>query len=93
MAATLDEVTSVRILTVTVMVRKMGQFDEDKVWDDLTFHPRRKDSLSRIFEPEPAQRRSTSLYVPLVFEGTDGAPLPDNGAAIAAELGDSVHDR
>lgn len=80
----LDGATTVRLLTVSVTVGKMGRFEEEKVWEDLTFDPRRqkRDSLSQIFEPEGQEtRRSTSLFVPLVFTTDLG-----NGALIAEAL-------
>jgi phage tail sheath protein FI len=80
----LTDLTSVKILTVSVTMSKMGQFEEDKVWEDLSFHPhpQRRDSLCNVFEPEPVSKRSTSLYVPLVFE-RHGL---NNGATIAEAL-------
>ncbi len=77
----IDDGSSVRILSVSVTISAMGHFGEDKVWEDLTFHPRRKDSLSQVFDPEPARKRSTSLYVPLVFES-----YLNNWATIAEAL-------
>ena len=81
-AVDLADIWNVRILTVSVTVGKMGRFDEDKVWEDLSFHPRRRDSIVSVFEPEPAGSRTTSLYVPLVF----AAANLDNGATIAEAL-------
>lgn len=80
-ALEMDDVTSVRKLTVTVLIDAMGQFGEPRAWEDLTFHPMRKDSLSQIFEPEPVSKRSTSLFVPLVF-----ASGLNNGAGIAQAM-------
>lgn len=81
----LDSVTSVRVLTVSVSVRPKNlrpgdRSDEERVWEDLTFHPQRRDSLSRVFAPSPTQR-NTELFVPIVFN-TDLL----NGASIAETL-------
>ncbi len=76
----LDEVSEVRVLTATVTVGAMGRFGEEQSWENLSFHPDHRSALTSVFAATP-ERRSTELYVPLVFT-TDLA----NGAAIAEAL-------
>jgi len=76
----LDQVTSVRVLTVNVVVGALGRFSEEQAWEDLTFHPDHPRSLGNVFAPPPADR-STELFVPIVF-GSDAG----NGATLADAL-------
>lgn len=79
-AVQLDQVAAVRSVTVTVTVSTPGKFSDDLVWEDLTFHPDHPNALSVIFAENPA-KRSTALYVPLIFTSPLG-----NGSAIAEAL-------
>ena len=63
----LDTLAEVRLLTVSVTVSSMGQFGDEQVWEDLTFDPAHPNSLANVFAATPS-RRSTALYVPLIFE-------------------------
>jgi phage tail sheath protein FI len=82
-AVRLDEVTDVRVVTVSVIVRPAGRFASEQAWEDLTFSRRhRSESLQSLLDPAPS-RRSIALYVPLVLEQPDGDPLVDNPASMA----------
>jgi len=76
----LKNVSSVRKLTVSVLVEKNGEFSDGLSWEDLSFHPLHKNSLSTVFTDKPNDR-GTELYVPLIF-----LTSLDNGAAIAENL-------
>lgn len=76
----LDTLAEVRLLTVSVTVSPMGQFGDEQVWEDLTFDPAHPNSLANVFAATPS-RRSTALYVPLIFESD-----ADNGAEVADAL-------
>jgi len=76
----LDQVSSVRILTVNVLARLPGRFSDEQSWQGLSFHPGHRNSLIDIFTGTP-ERRSTELYVPLIITTALG-----NGAEIAATL-------
>ena len=86
---TLQDVDTVRVLTVSVIAAASGRFGSEQAWESLTFHPEHRRSLSRTFAADPASRL-TALTVPLVFD-TDLA----NGAAIADALAaqNSLADR
>lgn len=77
---TLDQVTQVRVLTVSVLVSPLGRFGDEQAWEGLTFHPSHPRSLASFFGDQPL-RRTYALHHPLVFE--TGL---DNGAAIAQAL-------
>jgi len=77
----LDDVTSVRVLTVGVVVSRMGKFGDEQSWEGLTFHPDHLQSLSRVFDPQPPNA-SAYLRVPLTFERL----ALTNGADIAGAL-------
>ena len=77
----LDQVVSVRVLTVSVLVSPLGRFGDEQTWTDLTFDPERRRSLSQVFSATP-DRRFTELYVPLVV----APPGAADGVTIAAEL-------
>ncbi|HED32733.1 MAG TPA: phage tail protein [Gammaproteobacteria bacterium] len=76
----LDDIDTVRKLTVTVIVGPIGRFGFEQSWEDLSLHPEHPNSLSVIFADNPT-RRSTELYVPLIFETT-----LTSGAEIAEAL-------
>ncbi len=76
----LDQVDTVRILTVSVEVSARGRFGQAEVWEGLTFHPAHRSSLSTVFAEDPSSR-ATALTVPLVFETE-----LENGAEIAGEM-------
>ncbi len=57
----------VRLVTVNVQVTHPGRFPRTQVWEDLTFHPKHRNSLSAVFGEE-LSRRSEELTVPIVFE-------------------------
>jgi phage tail sheath protein FI len=78
---TLDQVGTVRVLTVSVLVSPLGRFGFEQSWEGLTFHPGHRQSLSRVFDPEPPNE-SAYLRVPLTF---DRLAL-SNGAEIADAL-------
>lgn len=80
-AVTLDEAGTVRVLTASVVLSPLGRFGDELSWEGLTFHPAHRQSLSRVFDPEPANP-SAYLRVPLTF---DRLALT-NGAAIAGAL-------
>lgn len=73
----LDQVGSVQLLTVNVLVGPLGRFSEEQGWDDLTFHPEHPRSLFNVFAPPPTSR-STELFVPIIF-----ASAAANGASLA----------
>jgi phage tail sheath protein FI len=78
-AVTLDQVGSVRVLTVSVIVSALGRFGFEQAWEGLTFHPEHRQSLSRVFDPEP-DNPSAYLRVPLTFHRdalTHGAEIAD----------------
>ncbi len=79
-AVSLDDVATVRVLTAGVVLSPLGRFGDELSWEGLTFHPDHRQSLSRVFDPLPANP-SAYLRVPLTFE-TD----LNNGAAIAGAL-------
>lgn len=79
-AVGLDEVTDVRVLTVSVLITPDGRFADEKVWENLSFHPDHPLSLNNYFGEEPI-RRSLALTNPLVFHADQ-----TNGAAIASAL-------
>ncbi|MEM7051221.1 MAG: phage tail sheath subtilisin-like domain-containing protein [Acidobacteriota bacterium] len=93
-ALELDEVSSVRVLTVGVIVTPNGRFEQEQAWEGLTFHPQHRDALGQVFGA-PARSRAAELTVPLVFETN-----LVNGAAIAEAMleqpnflaGDPVED-
>jgi hypothetical protein len=62
----LDTVAHVRVLTVGVIVSALGRFGFEQSWEGLTFHPEHRQSLSRVFDPDPANP-SAYLRVPLTF--------------------------
>ncbi len=70
----------VRVLTVGVVLSPLGRFGDEMSWEGLTFHPDHRQSLSRVFDPRPANP-SAYLRVPLTFVTGLG-----NGAAIAGAL-------
>lgn len=86
----LDAVADVRLLTANVVIGAMGEFMDELSWEGLGLHndPRRAlTSLPNVFA-EVASRRSTELYVPLIFDletpdATNGAELAD---ALLAQL-------
>ena len=63
----LADVTSVRVLTVSVSTGPLGRFGDEQTWEALTFHPEHPRSLSSVFAEHPS-RRSTELFVPLIFD-------------------------
>jgi phage tail sheath protein FI len=74
---TLDQVGDVRVLTVSVIVSPLGRFGFEQSWEGLTFHPAHRQSLSRVFDPDP-QNASAYLRVPLTFHAqalTHGAEI------------------
>jgi uncharacterized protein len=77
----LDTVIQVRVLTVSVLVSALGRFGFEQSWEGLTFHPEHRQSLSRVFDPEP-DNPSAYLRVPLVFSRESLL----NGAEIAEAL-------
>ncbi|MCG8460203.1 MAG: phage tail sheath subtilisin-like domain-containing protein [Holophagales bacterium] len=79
-ATALTAVSDVRVLTVSVLVRPPGRFAVEQSWEGLTFHPAHPRSLSQVFAPPPASRR-TELFVPLIFETGLG-----NGSTIAEAM-------
>ena len=77
----LADATSVRVLTVSVTTGPLGRFGDEQTWEALTFHPEHPRSLSQVFAEQP-NRRSTELFVPLIFD-----PLNlDDGLEIAQAL-------
>lgn len=80
-AVGLDEVDEVRVLSVSVLVSALGRFGFEQSWENLTFHPAHRQSLSRVFDPAPANP-SAYLRVPLIFDAQD----LDNGAEVALAL-------
>jgi hypothetical protein len=66
-AVSLDDVDTVRVLTVGVVLSPLGQFGFEQSWEGLTFHPEHRQSLSRVFDPEP-ENPSAYLRVPLTFD-------------------------
>jgi phage tail sheath protein FI len=78
-AVTLDQVGAVRVLTVGVVLSPLGRFGDEQSWEGLTFHPGHRQSLSRVFDPEPANP-SAYLRVPLTFHRlalTHGAEIAE----------------
>jgi hypothetical protein len=71
----------VRVLSVNVSVGPMGQFDQERTWENLSFHPEHRSALGRIFDAEPPISRATALYVPIEFVTSLA-----NGVAIAETL-------
>lgn len=76
----LNNVSQVRKLTISVIGGRLGAFGFEQSWENLALHPDHPQSLSNVFSADPSDR-STALYVPVVFE--TGL---DNGAAIAQAL-------
>jgi len=75
----LSDVDSVRVLTVGVVVSPLGNFGDEQGWEGLTFDPRHRSSLSRVFDPAPAAPGSY-LRTPLVFDHrklTHGAEIAE----------------
>jgi uncharacterized protein len=66
----------VRVLTVNVVVGRLGQLCQDQPFQNLTFHPDHPNSLAKVFAATPAAK-ITALYVPLVVETslTSGAEI------------------
>ena len=66
----------VRIVTVDVDIEALdpanGAVLDSKVWQNLSFHPERADSLSRVFARQ-LTRRSDELTNPIIFEPVNGA--------------------
>lgn len=81
-----DHNDEVHIVTVTVEVAvpgrpdNGGRFARTETWDNLTFHPAHRRSLSNVFARDLANR-TAALTVPLVFDDDDM-----NGPQIAAVL-------
>ena len=76
---TLDQVGNVRVLTVSVLVSALGRFGFEQAWENLTFHPQHRQSLSRVFDPDPPNE-SAYLRVPLTIDRlalTHGAEIAD----------------
>jgi hypothetical protein len=58
----------VRIVTVNVQVTYPGRFPRTETWDNLTFHPEHRRSLSKVFAPtSELSSRLQALTVPIVF--------------------------
>jgi uncharacterized protein len=76
----LADFDSVRVLTVTLVLRRLGRFAEELTFENLSFHPTHRNAVTRVLAAEP-ERRATLLYTPLVIE-SDLA----NGAALAAGM-------
>lgn len=72
----LANLAAAHLLTVSVKVIPTGRFEQEQVWDDLTFDPLHRNSISRFFTTQPSNR---TVALPLVVT-LDGQP---NGAAIA----------
>lgn len=83
----LDDVNEVRLLTVSVIIGRMGKFGEELAWENLGLDPRQKNSLARVFEKAPS-KLATALYVPMTFSID---PEPSDGAKIAAALLDELN--
>jgi uncharacterized protein len=77
----LDAIDEVRVITASVLVGRLGQFGFEQSWENLTFHPDHRQSLSRVFDPSP-DNPSAYAPVPLAFERGDLT----NGAEIAEAL-------
>ena len=76
-------------ITRTVTINAKEQFGDELLWEDLTFDPARANSLANVFAKDP-NRRSTTLYVPLIFESD-----ANNGAEVAdalLQLGNAADD-
>jgi len=80
-AVELDEVDSVQVVTVGVVVSPLGRFGDEQAWEGLTFHPGHRQSLSRVFDPDP-ENPGSYLRTPLVFDRRNLA----HGAEIAEAL-------
>jgi phage tail sheath protein FI len=70
----------VRVLTLNMVIGRLGQFGQDLPFQNLTFHPEHASSLAKVFAETPSAK-STALYVPLVVKSG-----LTNGADIAAVL-------
>src|SRR5690606_10297109 len=58
----LESVLDVRVLTATVTIPRRGRFDDELVWEDLTFSQRHRDpSFASVFAEKP-----TSLQAALI---------------------------
>lgn len=64
-AQTLDDFTSVHLLTVSVITGAIGRFSDSQSWEDLNFRAEHASSFFTVFQAPPATRRA-QLYVPLV---------------------------
>lgn len=79
-AVPLNQLQSARPVTVSVTVTTTGKYADETTWEDLGFHPGSYNALTELFAVDPA-KRSTALYVPLIFE-----TAMQNGALIAEAL-------
>ena len=77
---TLDDVTDVRVVTVSVLMLMPGRFADEIPLEGLSFHPGHSAAIGDALAADP-ERRSTELFTPLVLE-TD----LDNGARLAEAL-------
>ncbi len=71
------DLSSVQVLTVNVTFEGNGKFQDPQTWENLGFHPKHMQGLTRIFTNEPINR-ATELWVPITIS-TD----IENGAQIA----------
>lgn len=76
----LDQVDTIRKVTVSVLLGPIGIFGNNQSWEDLALHHQHNNSISRIFSAD-AINRSTQLYVPLIFN----TPM-SNGAELTEAL-------
>ncbi len=82
---------TVHLVTASVRVLKPGQFEDEQVWEELSLHPRNRNSLLALFTETP-DSRSRYLTIPFAIETaiTSGAGLAevllDAGAQEALDL-------
>ena len=66
----LDPFQQVHLVILSVRVRRPGRFEDEQVWSDLSPHPKHRDALTVLFNPEPPSRLQY-LTIPFAIEPAD----------------------
>lgn len=82
---TLDDVTNVHVVTVSLLILMPGRFADEVLLEDLTFHPGHAAAIGEALSATP-ERRATALFTPLVLQTT-----ANNGAALATSMASLVN--
>lgn len=86
-ASSLSPGSRVHLISISVRVRRPGQFDIEEQISDFAPHPKARNSLTDYFNREPSSRRR-ALSVPFAIETT----LTSGARLAEALLGDNVQE-